>query len=193
MNGNKNQKCKICKSDFIQYRSTQLVCSSSCALEYVKKKNAENKIKEKNNWIEKKKQWKAELETIPELIKKVEKEFNRYIRFRDLNMTCISCDKKLLDIRNYHAGHYYSAGNYSNIRFDERNVNGQCIECNLHLHGNPIAYRFGLENKIGINQLNSLDDIARTKTKWDREELNKLIIIYKLKVKIKEEEYKTKN
>ena len=173
--------CSVCKDPFKQtYSSTQKVCSYKCAiiLSKIPKKTKEEK--------ERKKIMIENITTIPQLIKKLEFEFNRYIRFRDLGNECISCDKKLKDIRDYHAGHYYSAGHHSNIRFNELNVNGQCIECNTHLHGNLIKYRSKLISKIGLEEVEELDKIAYLTKKWNREELEKLFKIYKLKNKINE-------
>ncbi|CAB4151747.1 Bacteriophage lambda NinG [uncultured Caudovirales phage] len=173
--------CSVCKDPFKQiYSTTQKVCSHKCAiiLSRIPKKTKEDK--------ERKKIMVENITTIPQLIKKLEFEFNRFIRFRDLGQDCISCDKKLKDIRDYHAGHYYSAGHHSNIRFNELNVNGQCIECNTYLHGNLIKYRPKLENKIGNENLHYLDEIAYLTKKWNRDELIKLFKIYKLKNKINE-------
>lgn len=174
------RKCVICDEPFRLYRTTQKVCSSICAVKLAQtpKKTKEEKIRVKE-MIEK-------TRTIPELRKKLEYEFNRFIRIRDLGADCISCDKKLTDIRYYHAGHYYSAGHHSNLRFNENNVHGQCIECNTHLHGNLIKYRKKLENKIGAQELEELDEIAYLTKKWNREELLKLTKVYNLKNKINE-------
>lgn len=173
--------CVVCKDPFKQiYSTTQKVCSHKCAiiLSRIPKKTKEEK--------ERKKIMIENTTTIPQLIKKLEFEFNRFIRIRDLGNECISCNKKLNDIRDFHAGHYYSAGHHSNIRFNEKNVHGQCIECNTHLHGNLIKYRSKLKNKIGEQDLHDLDEIAYLTKKWNRDELIKLFKIYKLKNKINE-------
>ena len=173
--------CTVCKTPFkLTYTTTQKVCSTKCAIVLAKtpKKTAEEKNRMKimiDNTT-----------TVPQLLKKLEFEFNRFIRIRDLNNSCISCDKKLTDIRSFHAGHYYSAGHHANIRFNENNVHGQCVECNTHLHGNLIKYRPKLEAKIGIQELEKLDEIAYLTKKWNKEELIKLTKIYKLKNKINE-------
>ena len=72
--------------------------------------------------------------SIPQLIKLATIHFNKYIRQRDKR--CISCNAP-----TENAGHYFSAGNHASLRFDERNVHGQCIRCNKWLHGNLIEYR----------------------------------------------------
>jgi hypothetical protein len=179
------KKCKVCQTPFKPvYSTTQTVCSTKCAIQL-------SKIPKKTK--EEKERMKIMIEnttTVPQLIKKLEFEFNRFIRLRDLGNECISCSKKLNDIREYHAGHYYSAGHHANIRFNEMNVHGQCIECNTHLHGNLIKYRPKLALKIGCIELEKLDEIAYITKKWNREELVKLTKIYKLKNKMKEMENK---
>lgn len=180
MNLKSIKKCALCGEAFRLYRSTQKVCSSSCAIKLAKiPKRSKEEVLRMKELIEK-------TRTVPELLKKLESEFNRYIRIRDLGNDCISCNKKLTDIRYFHAGHYYSAGKHANVRFNENNVHGQCVECNTHLHGNPIPYRRKLEAKIGAEELKKLDEIAYLTKKWDREELIKLTKVYKLKNKINE-------
>ena len=174
--------CSICKDPFKPFNSMQKVCSTKCAiiLSKIPKKTKEDK--------EKMKIMIDNTTTVPQLLKKLEFEFNRFIRLRDLGNECISCNKQLKDIRDFHAGHYFSAGNHANIRFNELNVHGQCVECNTHLHGNLIKYRRKLQNKIGVENIEILDDIAYTPKKWNKEELIKLTKIYKLKNKIHEKE-----
>ena len=108
--------------------------------------------------------------------------FNRFIRLRDRNLPCISCNNDFNQ-----AGHYYSGGHYSALKFNEDNVNGQCIRCNYHLHGNLIEYRLRLEKKIGLDRIKKLDEVAkiykRTSFKWDKMTLIEIIETYKLKCK----------
>lgn len=123
--------------------------------------------------------------TIPKLIKKAEEVFNAYIRQRDSlggYFICISCGMpKSVDQMN--AGHYKPAGHNGAIRFHEDNVNGQCIYCNLHQHGNTAQYRLGLIKKIGLERVEILERTARTCHKWSREGLIWVIETYKDKIK----------
>lgn len=80
--------------------------------------------------------------SIAALKKKLDKVFNSYIRKRDENthpapglyFTCISC-QQTKDVSFMHAGHFY-ASTFTAVRWDERNVNGQCAGCNVFKHGN---------------------------------------------------------
>jgi Bacteriophage Lambda NinG protein len=114
--------------------------------------------------------------TLPKLLKKTQDVFNRWIRNRDKDKGCISCGGSV-----DHAGHYFSQGHHSILRFSEDNVNGQCIGCNTYKHGNLIMYRIGLVKRIGEERVEELERIAVEKRvyKWTREELETIIKKYK--------------
>jgi SET domain-containing protein len=80
----------------------------------------------------------------------------------------------------FHAGHYYSQGHHSSLRFNEINTNGQCTRCNCFLHGNLINYRQGLLKRYGQQKLDLLESAARHKVKkWSATELEIIIQQYK--------------
>jgi hypothetical protein len=123
--------------------------------------------------------------TIPSLLKLATKHFNAYIRKRDSKEThfvCISCNKPKT-LSQMHAGHYYSAGYHSSVRFDEDNVHGQCVHCNTFLHGNLINYKNNLLRKIGSDRMEELNIKVgfekRSVFKWDRFSLIEIIEKYK--------------
>lgn len=125
--------------------------------------------------------------SIASLIKLATKYFNAYIRRRDSEdgyFDCASCGHTK-STSQLNAGHFYSAGSFPELRFNEDNVHGQCIYCNLHLHGNLDNYRKGLKRKIGADKLNRLDDIVGmakvTGFKWDKISLIHIIETYKNK------------
>ena len=112
---------------------------------------------------------------LPKLIKKAQDTFNAFIRLRDCDKKCISCSGPVEQ-----AGHYFSAGHHSLLRFNEANVNGQCIRCNNFLHGNLIHYRAGLIKRYGEAKVLHLESTARrTVKKWSRAELEAIIQYYK--------------
>lgn len=113
---------------------------------------------------------------LPRLLEKAQKVFNAFIRKRDCETGCISCGNPV-----EHAGHYFSQGHHSALRFNETNTNGQCLRCNNFLHGNLINYRKGLIKKYGelkVNQLELSADLRKVK-KWSRFELELIIETYK--------------
>lgn len=114
--------------------------------------------------------------SIPWLLDKATFYFNKFIRERDKDKGCISCGGRVED-----ACHYYSAGHYSYLRFNEDNVHGGCTHCNKFLHGNLIEYRKGLVKKIGEERIKKLDETCRISRKWEKIILIEIILSYKNK------------
>lgn len=115
-------------------------------------------------------------ESLPLLHRKAQQAFNRFIRERDQEKGCISCGGSV-----DHAGHYFSQGRYTHLRYDEMNVNGQCVGCNLYKSGNLILYRMGLINRYGEEQVRELERraIEDPIRRWGREELRGIINRYR--------------
>lgn len=115
--------------------------------------------------------------------KELEKIFNKYIRLRDKDQPCISCDAEA-GTYTMSAGHYYPAGHYKNIRFDEDNVHGQCwFFCNKNRHGNLSEYQPRLIIKIGEQAFKDLVQRRLVPAHFTIPELKDMIEHYKLKVK----------
>jgi hypothetical protein len=167
----KDKKCKECGGNFTPYKSTQRVCSPKCALIGAEKKT----------WQEKKKILVENLRTRTEWLGILQIIFNKYIRLRDADKPCISCDKPL--IGKFDAGHFFSVGSYPNLRFSESNVHGQCVHCNQHKHGNNIEYGIRLKDRIGEYNYNKLFNARGDALKLTLDEIQELIKIYKLKIK----------
>jgi hypothetical protein len=115
------------------------------------------------------------------LTKKLERVFNAYIRERDKELGCISCGS----FNEIQAGHFYSAGHFSWLRFNEDNVHSQCKRCNYFLRGNLLPYRERLIKKIGTVSFQKLEikSQIRKVNKYSRFELEALIIYYRDKIK----------
>ena len=121
--------------------------------------------------------------SIPWLLSKATFYFNRYIRKRDEGKPCITCGKyKVLE-----AGHYYPAGHYPMLRYNEDNVNGEDKHCNYYSGDHLIFYRENLIKRIGIERVEKLDFLAkynkRTSHKWSRFDLIDVIETSKQKYK----------
>ena len=125
--------------------------------------------------------------TIKQLLAIATTRFNRFIRERDSVDgwgKCISSKQNLrVPSMNAQAGHYYPAGKYPRLRFNEDNVHLQGKSDNYFASGNLINYRKNLIEKIGIERVEKLDLIAemdkRTPFKWDRYFLVETIEKYK--------------
>lgn len=167
-------KCKNCKAVFTPVRFNQKFClESDCVRVWIESE------KEKQ-WKKKKKVLKDELQTLPELLKLAQITFNKYIRLRDKDKPCVSCEKPLG--AKFDAGHYFSMGGHKAVTFDEENVHGQCVTCNQHKHGNLLHYQLGIQKRIGADRLIELHARAYETKKWTRDELNEIIKRYKSKI-----------
>jgi hypothetical protein len=136
-------------------------------------------IKEKT-WKQKKTKMQNDLKTTQDWLKEAQVVFNKFIRLRDVGLVCISCN---LPPKKKNAGHYYSQGGHSNVRFDEDNVHLQCEACNTYLSGNLLNYQIGIEKRIGAERLIELQGKAQIEKRWTVEEIKEIIQIYKDKVK----------
>jgi hypothetical protein len=176
MNQTKSKRCKICKKQFTPTISTlQVTCTTvSCVLIHskaIKAKNDRLKIQE----------MREQIKTRQEHLKELQVVFNCYIRERDKGTLCISCERPLK--AKYDAGHFYSVGSYPNLRFDERNVHGQCVECNQHKHGNLIEYGERLLTRIGKQATDELHAAKNGRLSLTVDEIKELVKVYKAKIK----------
>jgi len=121
--------------------------------------------------------------SLPVLKKKLQGEFNKYIRKRDGGEDemgiCISCGK----FRKLQAGHFYPVKGYDSLRFDEDNVHGECAGCNGFDKGHLIGYQINLRKKIGDKKVDDLisraEESKRTTHKFYRHDLEEKIQYYK--------------
>ena len=115
----------------------------------------------------------------PDLRKKAGLAFRKFIRERDKGEKCISCDS----YNTSDASHYFSAGHYPGLEFNEDNCHSACRKCNYFLSGNLLPYRDGLIKKIGEERVFKLESIAamhkRVPFKHDRIFLIEIILKYK--------------
>ena len=170
-------RCKHCKQKFEPIRFNHKYClSDDCIRAFVAE------VKEKT-WKETKTRMKNDLKTTQDWLKEAQIIFNKYIRCRDEGLNCISCEKPIRK-GNVDAGHMWSAGGHSNLRFNEFNVNAQCSRpCNKDKSGDINNYRLGFIKRYGIDKLNELDSTAHIERKFTKDELELLIKTYKEKIK----------
>ena len=172
-------KCKTCKDKFEPKVFLQKNCLKKD--ECIKAELELKKKAYKKNWNKEKKQRKEALKTNSDYVRELQIIFNTFIRLRDKNKPCISCNKSLNS--KFDAGHYYSTGSYPELRFNESNVHGQCVHCNQHKRGNLIEYGLNLPKRIGLDNVLELRKLANVPRKYTIEELKGLKVFYKLKIK----------
>lgn len=173
----RSKKCAYCKSLFAPIRMAQIVCGYECAVSLAKK------MREKQDKEQKRQNRKELIEfnqrDLSYWKRKVEEWCNRYIRLRDHELPCISCQK----FANYYdAGHYISVGAHPELRYNELNIHKQCVACNQHKASNAVVYRIQLVKKIGLDAVEFLEG-PHPPAKYTIGELKVLLKEYKEKVK----------
>ena len=143
----KQKKCCACQEPFTPFSSLSKACSPICALRLVdlaneKKDKARFKIK------------KELLKTRGDWLREAQANFNKFIRLRDEDQVCISCQNPP---KKKNAGHYRSVGSCPELRFNELNVHLQCEHCNTYLSSNAIEYRKNLIIKIGADMVDWIE------------------------------------
>ena len=172
----KPKTCQQCGSSFIPFMSMARVCSPICASRIVK---AEKKVKN----TQEREQFKARklaAKRKRDLIAEVQAAFNAWIRARDADEPCISCDTMNPPMKpggQWDAGHFMSRGAYPELRFDEDNCHKQCKGCNagggkFKHHERTVSAEY--EARLTIRR--GAETVARLKgpqepKKWTRDEL----------------------
>lgn len=178
----KRKKCRNCRKLFEPYVSSlQLVCSTFCGIQYGKTDKGQAEVKKAQR--RELRDYRSKNESLGSLTKKAQDAFNRYIRARDVDKPCISCDKT--DTRahltgsGWDCGHYRTVGAQPQLRFEPLNAAKQCVKCNQHLGGNTVEYGIRLRKRIGLAQFAWLegphdpkryrhDDLIEIRKKFER-------------------------
>ncbi len=117
-------------------------------------------------------------------LKRLDKVFSEYIRRRDADsngyVRCISCGM-IVHWKDADCGHYIPRANMS-TRFDERNCNAQCRECNRAKDGNISGYEIGLVRKYGHTIIGVLLEEKWQIRKWSKHALDESIKYYRSQI-----------
>ena len=151
----------------------QMVCSPICAqkIAVAKREKAEKKdIRQRREKLKTRSDW----------MKEAQVAFNAWVRERDKDDPCISCQR--YHQGSYDAGHYRSRGAAPALRFNEDNCHKQCVPCNQHKSGNIIEYRINLIKKIGSARINFIES-EHAPEKWTVEEIKAIRDLYRAKLK----------
>lgn len=171
-------KCKVCGNKFQLFNSLRPYCSYDCGAKYATLLIENKRKKESKEMISK---MKENLLKFSDYIKLFQITFNTFIRLRDKDLPCISCGR--FDVEEFHCGHYIPS-TFQYHRFNEFNCNKQCSQCNTHLRGNLIAYRINLIKKIGLKEVEYLEDSRHMMLELTIPEIKELISVYKSKIKL---------
>lgn len=126
--------------------------------------------------------------SLPALHKRLDSVFSQFIRLRDCvkttgtveNGACITCGN-IHPYSSLQAGHFISRAHYA-IRYDERNVNAQCVGCNMFKHGAVEEYFIRLEEMHGRPVVDELLSLKHQTRRFQRSELEGMIGDYKTKL-----------
>ena len=152
----KPKLCKVCKTEFMPFQSTQKVCGIGCAIHRAR----EEEIKRQDKaHAKKKKEFKDN--DLPHQKTLTQTAFNKMRKLQELvcfkeagiEPYCISCLKTNMD---WCCGHYQTVGSQGILRYDIRNTYLQCNRyCNMGLSGNisgnknTIGYVKGIVHRFG--------------------------------------------
>lgn len=113
------------------------------------------------------------------IVTKLDKVFSEYIRRRYAKngiAECVTCGKKD-HWKNLQAGHFMSRKHYA-TRWDEENVEVQCMACNVYRYGEQYLFA----KHLGQEKADELLAKSRTMVKIKDWELQDMIEIYKKKL-----------
>lgn len=170
----KPRKCRACRRVFTPDRFGKVCCQPACAIVYMRMGGA-NGLQKATKKVQaaEKREIRAKLTSLSKLKNLAQREVNHYIRLRDHDLGCISCNAGPEYRGQWTAGHYRSRGAADHLRFNEDNLAKQCGQCNYHKSGNQVAFRAGLLARIGAARVELLEDDNRT-IRWERDELNEI-------------------
>ena len=119
------------------------------------------------------------------LVKKLDTIFSQYIRLREADnkgfVTCFTCGKNS-HYKSQQAGHFQSRRHYA-TRWDERNVQVQCVGCNMFKAGEQFLFAKALDNKYYDGISDELHITAQSIVKFSNLDIELLITKYKDMVK----------
>ena len=185
---NAKKKCRHCKEYDLVESGIKVplgwFCSMSCVVQHGKKAATVVSDKRKRQTLTK---LKESVKTASEWRVEAQTAFNAYVRYRDRDLPCISCDA-IGDHDGlggyWDAGHYRSRGAAKHLSFNLWNCAKQCSRCNRYLSGNVVEYRKRLITRIGSERVDKLENNNDT-VKHDITYLRRIKQIFKNKLRIK--------
>lgn len=131
-------------------------------------------------------------QTIASLKKKADASYSQYVRYRDGEfkrgewlVECITCGVEK-PLKQMQAGHFVSR-RVNKLRFDELNVNAQCVGCNMYKQGEQYLYSKNLDAKYGEGTADALMAKRHDTHKFTILELEEIIKDAKTQIKWYEE------
>jgi len=153
----REKKCRACPTWFVPTRPLQVACCPDCAQVLAERKREKQAQQEEARRRKEARQRLEAVKSRADWLKEAQTAVNRYVRLRDRDKGCISCDRPATWDGQWHASHFRSVGAASAVRFNLWNIHKACSVCNHHLSGNLAAYRPRLVALIGQKRVDWLD------------------------------------
>lgn len=142
-----HKECKVCGKLFKLYRTTDIVCSTKCAIIEGRRKLAK---KERREWEKENDDKKNQ--------KLLQSSINLLARIIDFGQPCLA---KGNFPKQMHGGHIFSRGSASNMRFNLHNIHRQSAQSN-HFQNEDGLLRQNLKLEFGEQYYESLDSFHQT-------------------------------
>lgn len=153
------RKCAVraCRALFVPTQSFQSWCSPECGVQISREKQQKERTALAK--IERKaiREAKERIKPRAAYMKEAQMVINRYVRLRDANLGCVSCERPATWQGQWHASHFRSRGAAPHLRFNLHNIHKACSICNNHLSGNIMGYRPELVRRIGEERVAMLE------------------------------------
>ncbi|MDR6421305.1 nitrogen fixation protein [Paraburkholderia phenoliruptrix] len=169
----KPRRCRSCGNHYVPISSMSKACSVPCALDLVRQANARKEARAKREERAATRVAKEKLKSRADYLREAQTAVNAYVRLRDANEPCISCDRPATWGGQWHASHYRSVGSNPGWRFNVLNIHRACSICNAWKSGNLTEYRPRLIAKIGLERVELLEQESPVR-KYDIEYLKRL-------------------
>ena len=132
---------------------------------------------------------------VKDIKKKADAYFSKYVRYRDSELKngefiaeCITCGVEK-PVKQMQAGHFVSR-RVSSLRYEDMNVNAQCVGCNMFKAGEQYLYSINLDKKYGKGTAEELMARRHETHKFTQDELLNIIAESKETIKWYENQLK---
>jgi hypothetical protein len=173
------RRCKQCRieipraakcTDFISKKG---FCGIDCATEWGKNAAITKREREyRKSMVEAKER----LKTRSDFANEAQAAVNAYVRLRDENKPCISCQR--YHDGQYHAGHYRTRKAAPQHRFNVLQIRKQCSACNNHLSGNITEFRINLVKLISAERVEQIENDNEIR-RYDIDYLKRIKAVFK--------------
>lgn len=141
----RKRKCKECKESFQPYNSIQPVCSPKCALVKVRREAEKQKFQEMKDRVT---NWKGKLQD----------EVNKLVRLIDVGLPCLA--KEGYYPNQYHAGHVFSRGSNTSMKYNLHNIHRQSAQSN-HFQNDDGLLREGMVREHGQEYMDFVSELRQ--------------------------------